>query len=186
MRRPAAFALALALGALTAVGLASCGGEDAKLLPGSTAQEITENLNTVEQLASEGECEGAAEAAEEVSVQVESLQGVDPKLEQALQQGVARLAEVVTTCEETTTEAIEPDTEETMTERTEPPGQEKKAEKEREKEEKQAEKEADLPPTTPTETTPAEPPTSPPPSEDGGTGTPGGIAPSEPAAPGEE
>ena len=70
-------------------------GEDAKLLPGSTAQEITENLDTVKQLADEGECVGAADAAAEVSTQVESLEGVDPKLKQALQRGVARLDEVV-------------------------------------------------------------------------------------------
>lgn len=183
MRRLGAFALALVLGAASATALASCGGEDAKLLPGSTAQEITENLDTVKQLADEGECLGAADAAAEVGTQVESLDGVDPKLTQALQQGVARLDEVVTTCEETTTEAVEPATEATTTERTEPPGQEKKAEKEREKEEKRAEKEAEketeVPPDTPT--TPAETtPTEPPPSEDGGTGAPGGVSPGSP------
>jgi outer membrane biosynthesis protein TonB len=179
MRRLGAFTLALALGAASAAALVSCGGEDAKLLPGSTAQEITENLDTVKQLAAEGECVGAADAAAEVGTQVESLNGVDPKLTQALQQGVARLDEVVTTCEETTTEAVEPATEATTTERTEPPGQEKKAEKEREKEEKEAEKEekeTEEPPDTPTETTPTEPP----PSEDGGTGAPGGVSPGSP------
>ena len=58
-----------------------------KLLPGATAKEITENLDTVKQLASEGECIGAADAAEEVSAQVEALDGVDPKLKQALERG---------------------------------------------------------------------------------------------------
>ena len=184
MRRPAVCTLALALGVSAALLLVSCGGEDANLLPGSTAEEITENLDTVKQLADEGECAGAADAAAEVSVQVESLEGVDPKLTQALQQGVARLSEVITTCEETTTEAVEPGTEATTTERTEPPGQEKKAEKEREKEEKEAEKEAEKPPgpTTPTETTPTEPP----PSEDGGTGAPGGVSPGSPVESGDE
>jgi hypothetical protein len=185
MPRLGAFALALSLGVASATALASCGGEDAKLLPGTTAQEITENLDTVKQLADEGECVGAAEAAAEVGAQVESLEGVDPKLTRALQQGVGRLDEVVTTCEETTTEAVEPATEATTTERRQPPGQEKRVEKEREKEEEDAEKETEAPPdspTTPTETAPTEPP----PSEDGGTGAPGGVSPAAPAEPGGE
>ncbi len=187
MRQLAALSLALALGVATAVGLASCGGEDAELLPGATAAEISENLDTVKQLASEGECSGAADAAEEVSAQVEALGGLDPELKQALERGAARLSEVVVTCEEATTEAFEPSTEDTEEAAPKvPPGQEKKEEKEREKEEKEAEK--DLPPdtpTTPAETTPAEPPSAPPPSEDGGTGAPGGVSPAEPAPEGE-
>ena len=189
MRQAAVIALTLTLGVAAALALASCGGEDAKLLPGSTAQEITENLDTVKQLADEGECSGASEAAAEVSVQVESVEDVDPKLKQALQQGVARLGEVVTTCEESTTEAVAPDAEATTTEESEPPGQEKKAEKEREKEEKErekaekeAEKEAQEPSESPTETAPPEAPTTttPPPSEAGGTGAPGGVSPAAP------
>jgi outer membrane biosynthesis protein TonB len=184
MRQTAALVLSLALGVAAALALVSCGGEDAKLLPGSTAEEITQNLDTVKQLAAEGECAGAAEAAQEVGVQVEAIEGVDPKLQRALEQGVARLGEVVTTCEEPTTEAIPPDTEATTTEETEPPGQEKKAEKEREKEEKEAEKESEEPTTTTTETTPSEPTTTtPPPSEDGGTGAPGGVSPGSPVTP---
>jgi len=184
MRQVAALSLALALGVATAVGLASCGGgKDAELLPGATAAEISENLDTVKELASEGECVGAANAAEEVSAQVEALGGVDPELKQALERGAARLSEVVATCEEVTTEAFEPSTEDTEEEAPKiPPGQEKKEEKEREKEEKEAEK--DLPPdtpTTPAETTPGEPPSTPPPSEGGGTGAPGGVSPAEPA-----
>ena len=59
--RVAASVLALALGLAAALALASCGGgEDAKLLPGTTAREITENLDSVQQLADEGECVGAA------------------------------------------------------------------------------------------------------------------------------
>lgn len=171
----------LALGIAAAASLASCGGgEDAKLLPGATAQEITENLDLVKQYAEEGECVGAADAAGEVSTQVEALDGVDPKLKQALQSGAERLGEVIATCEEST-EAVAPASEAT-TERSEPPGQEKKAEKELEKEEKAQEKQE--PPDTPTETTPEEPPA--PPSESGGTGTPGGVSPGAPAAPGGE
>ncbi len=178
---------ALALGFSAALAFASC-GEDAELLPGATAREITENLDTVQQLADEGDCAGAAAAAEEVSAQVAALDGVDPKLKRGLESGAARLNEVIVTCEETTTEAVAPPVEETETEETEPPGQEKKEEKEREKEEREQEKdegkaddgedeETAEPPTT-------EPPTTtPPPSEDGGTGAPGGVSPAAPAEP---
>jgi hypothetical protein len=183
MRQLAVISLSLALGVATAIGLASCGsGDDAELLPGSTAAEISENLDAVKQLASEGECIGAAEAADQVRAQVEALDGVDPKLKQALEKGSARLAEVVATCEEASTETLPPPTEDTEEEAKAPPGQEKKEEKERDKEE--AETEKNLPPdtpTTPAETSPAEPPTEPPPSEGGGTGAPGGVSPAEPA-----
>jgi outer membrane biosynthesis protein TonB len=194
MRQTAAFALALALGLTAALGLVSCGGgEDAKLLPGNTAREISENLDTVEQLANEGECVGAANTALEVNTQVESLEGVDAQLKQALQRGATRLNEVVSSCEETTTEAVAPADEAPSTEETEvPPGQEKKAEKEQQKEEKERSKEEEATPpdtpTTPTETTPETPSTTTPvpPSEGGGTGAPGGVAPGAPAAPGGE
>jgi len=191
MRQLAALSFAVALGVATAVGLASCGGgEDAQLLPGATAAEISENLDTVKALANEGECVGAADAAEEVSAQVEALTGVDPELKQALERGAARLSEVVATCEEVTTEAFEPSTEDTEEAERIPPGQEKKEEKEREKEEEAAEKEAEK------EAKEAEkeereaeeeesPAGSPPPSEDGGTGASGGVSPAEPAPEGE-
>ena len=196
MRRLATFALALALGTAAAVGLVACGGgEDAKLLPGTTAEEITENLDAVEQLAGEGECVGAANAAQEVSTEVEELGGVDPKLKQSLQAGAERLNEVVASCDETTTEAVAPADEAPSTEEELPPGLEKKEEKEREKEEKKLEKDEEKqekevppgPPTTPAETTPAETPTTePPPSKAGGTGAPGGVSPGAPAPPGGE
>ncbi len=186
MRQLAAFVLALALGSIAALALVSCGNEDAKLLPGNTAEEITENLDVVKQLANEGECVGAADATQEVSSQVEALDGVDEKLKQALQRGTTRLNEVVSTCDESTTEALPPATEATTTEEAEnePPGQEKKAEKEEEKEEKEEEKQEEKegqaePETT---TTPTEPTTTePPPTESGGTGAPGGVSPATPA-----
>jgi hypothetical protein len=199
VRQPAAFALALALGAVAAIALASCGGgEDAKLLPGNTAQEISENLDSVKQFAGDGECVGAENAAQEVSAQVEGLGGVDEKLKQALQRGAEKLNEVVVACEETETEAVAPADEAPSTEEEDelPPGLEKKAEKEREKEEKALEKEAEkqekeqekeekevppATPTTPTETTPAEPL----PSEGGGTGASGGVGPGAPVGEGE-
>jgi hypothetical protein len=190
VRQLAISTLALALGVAAALGLASCGGgEDAKLLPGNTAAEITENLDRVKQYAEEGECVGAEDAVGEVNAQVEGLTGVDPKLVEALQRGAERLSEVIAGCEEET-EAVAPESEAT-TEETEatPPGQVKKEEKEREKEEETREKEEEKaekhePPAT--ETTPAEePPSTPAPSppEGGGTGPSGGVGPSTPATP---
>ena len=196
VRQPAAFALALALGVVAAIALASCGsGEDAKLLPGNTAQEISENLDSVRQFVGEGECVGAENAAQEVSTQVEGLNGVDEKLKQALQRGAEKLDEVVAGCEEVETEAVAPADEAPSTEEEDelPPGLEKKAEKEQEKEEKALEKEAEkqekeeekaappVTPTTPTEPTPAEPT----PSEGGGTGASGGVGPGAPVGEGE-
>src|ERR1044071_6568258 len=50
VRQLARSTLALALAAAAALALVSCGGgDDAKLLPGNTAQEITENLDRVQQ-----------------------------------------------------------------------------------------------------------------------------------------
>ena len=195
VRQPVVPALALALGIAAALALASCGGgEDAKLLPGNTAQEITENLDRVQQYAEEGECVGAEDAAAEVASQVEALEGVDPKLVEALQRGSARLGEVVASCQEATTESVSPASEAPSTEETEkvPPGQEKKAEKEREKEEEKLAKEeekAEKHETPPPETTPEEAPTTPVPpagEEGGGTGAPGGVSPGAPAEPGAE
>lgn len=177
MRRLAVSAAVLSL---AATSLAACGGgEDAKLLPGTTAAEINENLARVRQYAEEGECIGATDAAAEVGAQVEALRSVDAKLREALQRGTERLDEVVAGCEES---APEPTTTEKSTkpEHRQPPGQEKKAEKEREKEEQAEEKE--VPPGLPEEK-PAPEETTPPPSEGGGTGAPGGVSPGAPAGP---
>jgi outer membrane biosynthesis protein TonB len=179
--------LALALAATASVMLAACGGgEDAKLLPGNTAREITENLDRVKQYAAEGECVGAENAAIEVNSQVETLANVDRRLKEVLQRGAERLSEVVAGCEEeeveTTTEAPE---EEAGAEESDkvPPGQQKKEEKEREKEEEQfekeeekAEKEPHGPPAEKTAPEKATPP-APGPGEGGGTGPSGGVGP---------
>lgn len=192
VRQLAISTLALALAA-AALGLVSCGGgEDAKLLPGNTAAEITENLDLVKQYAEEGECVGAENAVSDINSQIEGLNGVDPKLVEALQRGATRLSEVVANCEEEEAEAVAPESEATTEEETEktPPGQEKKEEKEREKEAKALEKEAEKaeksePPSaekaTPEEKEPATP--VPPASEGGGTDAPGGVSPSTPVAP---
>lgn len=124
--------LSLALAAAAAVALGACGSEDAKLLPGQTAREITVNLDTVKQLAGEGDCVGAESAAEQVGEQIEALEGVDHKLKRALEEGAARLEEVVSDCEESSSEAIAPAVVPVEPEEDE----EGKAPKEKEKEEK--------------------------------------------------
>lgn len=101
MGRPSALFLTFLLGAASALALVSCGGgEDADLLPGTTAEQIESNLTEVEQLADAGDCIGAEDAVAEVTAEVEELQGVDPKLKAALQEGTAKLSEVVGRCEE--------------------------------------------------------------------------------------
>lgn len=100
--------LAIAFTSTAALTLVACGGEDAKLLPGETAREITANLDTVQQLSDEGDCLGAESAAQQVGEQIEALQGVDAKLKRALEEGAVRLEEVIASCEESTTEAIAP------------------------------------------------------------------------------
>ena len=137
MPRVAAPPLALALGLAAALALAACGGgSDAKLLAGNTAQEISENLDSVQRLVDEGECVGAEDAALSVSGQVEAVEGIDPKLKQLLQEGAERLNEVVDQCVE-----AEETVEETIPVPTESPEEKADAEKESEQEQKEAEKE---------------------------------------------
>ena len=152
MPRPVATLLAIALVGAAAIALTACGEEDVQLLPGGTAREITANLDTVQQLADEGDCVGAESASLQVSEQVEALGEVDPKLKQALQEGATRLNEVVAGCEEeleaipdeTTTEP-EPSTDEKEAEREDEEREKEmeEEEKEREKEERETEKEAE-------------------------------------------
>jgi len=109
MARLSALFLVFLLGAASAVTLASCGGsEEADLLPGTAADQIESNLTEVEELADEGDCIGAENAVAEVTAEVEELQGVDLKLKAALQEGTAKLSEVVGRCEEETEEETEP------------------------------------------------------------------------------
>lgn len=108
MPRSLASLLAFPLVALAALGLIACGEDDAQLLPGGTAREITANLDTVQQLSDEGDCVGAESAAQQVGEQIEALEGVDRKLKVALEDGAARLEEVIVGCEESTTEAVAP------------------------------------------------------------------------------
>jgi hypothetical protein len=148
MPRLPASLLALALSTVAALALISCGGEDAQLLPGETAREITANLDTVQQLSDEGDCAGAESAALQVGEQVEALEGVDVKLKRGLEEGAARLNEVIDTCEEATSEAVSPAVIPTEPESSEEEPEEKKGKKEKEKKPKE-EKPAPEPPATP-------------------------------------
>jgi hypothetical protein len=101
VRRLSRICLALALAAALAVALSACGsGGGADLLPGTTANQINSNLDEVQRLVSEGDCEGATNAADEVSAEVDELGGVDAKLKKLLLEGAERLEAVVLTCEE--------------------------------------------------------------------------------------
>ncbi len=168
-----------------ATGLTACGGEDARLLPGETAREIVANLDSVQQLSSEGDCVGAESAAQQVGEQIESLQGVDRKLKQALEDGAARLEEVIAGCEESSSEAIAP-----AEVPTEPEEEEKeKAPKGREKEEKpKKEKPATEPSPPPAngegkglEEGNGSPPSSESPEEESAGSPSGGVSPGSPA-----
>jgi hypothetical protein len=183
---------ALALGAAAALLLVACGGEDAQLLPGETAREITANLDTVRQLSDEGDCVGAESAARQVGEQIEALEGVDRKLKRALEEGAVRLAEVIAGCEESTTEAIAPAVVPTEAEG----GEEKQAKekKGKEKEEKpkpeaaepEAAPPASLPPQANGEAKGLENGNGPPPSEEAPEESPsGGVGPGSPAGEGE-
>ena len=108
MARLSPLVLVFLLGAASAAALSSCGGGDAELLPGTTAEQIESNLDAVEQLAAEEDCIGAEDAVAEVTEEVENLEGVDVKLKTALQDGTARLSELVSGCEEETSEETEP------------------------------------------------------------------------------
>jgi hypothetical protein len=195
MPLPAAASLFAVL--LAVAALLGCGEEDAQLLPGSTAREITANLDTVQRLADEGDCIGAESAARQVSEQVEALNGVDERLRRALRDGAARLNEVVADCEEE--EAVAPDTAPTETESTTSDEENRKAsekaeEKAEKKEEKEEERKGDGE-TTEAEKNPSLPPqaegegkglddgsgSGPSDGEEGG-GTPaGGVSPGNPA-----
>jgi hypothetical protein len=111
--------VAFALGLGGALGLAACGDDEEGLLPGNTAEDILNNLNEVEELAAEPDCTGAAAAAEEVAGQIDQLgPGVSERLKRALEDGAARLQNVVDTCEEEPVATPEPETAEVPTEET--------------------------------------------------------------------
>ena len=185
MGRLSASLLALILATAALVGLSACGGSDSSgLLPGETATEINSNLDKVQQLVAEGECAGAEEASAEVSSQIESLEGVNSRLQEALSEGATHLAEVVSTCEEVPDEAEELETleadEEAQAEEEAAAKKEKQEKPGKQKPEKEKEKKE--PPVEPTE-----PPTKeekeviPPAEEENGDTSSGGVGPAAPA-----
>lgn len=152
MGRLSAVLLALILSGAGAVALASCGGgSDAKLLPGGTASEIESNLDEVQQLAASGDCVGAEDAVAAVAGEVEELNDVATKLKAALQEGAAKLSEVVSRCDEEPEEEAEPATERDVEaeelEQEDLEGEEKaeKAQEEAEKQEQKVEEKAEAP-----------------------------------------
>ena len=110
MGRFRASSIAVSLALALALGAAACGG-GSDLLPGTTASEINTNLDRVRELVAENDCAGAEEAVEEVRVEVESLQGVDGELQEALSDAASHLGEVVSGCEEEPEETEEPNEE---------------------------------------------------------------------------
>jgi hypothetical protein len=193
MPRPHALQLALALCVASALGLTACGGEDAQLLPGETAREITANLDTVQQLSDEGDCIGAESAAQQVGEQIEGLEGVDRKLKLALEDGAARLEEVIVECEESSPESVAP---------AEIPPEEEDEETEdegKEKEKKPKDEEPEAPTSSPSlppqangkgkglENGNGPPPVEEEAPEDGGVESPsGGVSPGSPAGEGDD
>ena len=172
MARLSALLLAFSLGAVATVGLVSCGsGSDADLLPGTTAEEIESNLDQVRLLAAEEDCFGAEDAVAQVAAEVEELEGVDVKLKRALEEGTAKLSEVVGRCEEETTEETEPSVE------TEVEPEEVEDEKEKKPKKEKPEKEE---PAEPEETSEDEGPKLPPQSNGNGEEKGGGPPPAEP------
>jgi hypothetical protein len=153
MGRLSALVLALILGGAGTVALASCGGgSDAKLLPGAKASQIESNLDQVKQLVAGGDCIGAEDAVAAVTAEVEELNEVAAKLKAALQEGTARLSEVIGRCEEEVAEEeVEPsperDVEEEALEDEELKAEEKaeKAEEKAEKQERKEEEKAEAP-----------------------------------------
>jgi outer membrane biosynthesis protein TonB len=183
MGRLSAFLLALLLGAAAMVALSSCGGSDSSgLLPGDTASQINSNLDRVQELVAEGECAGAEAASAEISGQIEGLAGVNSRLKEALSEGAARLADVVSTCEEVPNEEEELDAlEAEEDQRAEEEADEKKEQKEKPDKSKEKEKEP-KPPVEPPEPREEKEEETTPPEENGGGGTPsGGVGPAAPA-----
>lgn len=119
MRRVGLKLIAIAALALAAFGMAACSSDEDGLLPGDDAQQILANLERVEELATNGECDAALESIDTISNQIAALpDSVDDRLKRNLRRGVSRLAEVTAqscgsetdvdeTLDETTTTELE-------------------------------------------------------------------------------
>lgn len=94
--RPSFLPLAAAL--LAAIVLAGCGNDrpdDSRLLSHSTASNLRSDLNAVERLVGEGDCDQAKAQATAFQQKVGSLRRLDPSLRDALRAGAARLETLV-------------------------------------------------------------------------------------------
>jgi membrane protein involved in colicin uptake len=97
VRAAALILTALAVGLL----LSACGGGgNGELLPGTTADQITSNLDQVLASYESGDCEKAENAVAQVSTEVDDLNKVDVELKKALKNGALKLSEVVNSCGE--------------------------------------------------------------------------------------
>src|ERR1700759_3575578 len=108
VRGAALILAALAVGLL----LSACGGGNGELLPGTTADQITSNLDQVRESYENGDCEKAEIAVAQVSTEVDDLNKVDVNLKKALKNGALKLSEVVSTCGAAEEEAEEAKAEE--------------------------------------------------------------------------
>ncbi|HET8864005.1 MAG TPA: hypothetical protein VFM94_12255, partial [Solirubrobacterales bacterium] len=128
---------------------------------------------------------------EQVGEQIEALEGVDRKLKVALEDGAARLEEVIASCEEAVTESIAPATIPTEPEEEEEPKEKEGKEKKEKPKDEEAEAETpSLPPQAKGEGNGLEKGNGPPPSEEAPEEPPaespsGGVSPGEPAGKGE-
>jgi hypothetical protein len=171
VKKIAAPALALGLGAALAVALVSCGGRDEQgLLPGENAQQILANLEQVKSDAAAGDCSSAASEVAAVQEEINSLPAsVDSELRSRLEAGARQLADLVNSpgaCETTTAATTESTSTETTTTR-------------KPKTTTTSTTSTTTTSTTPTTTTSSS--TTVPTNPTGGTGTPGGT----PAPPGQ-
>ena len=177
MLRLTGLILVFALGVGAAFALVSCGDdENPELLPGETAEQILDNLDTVAEAVDAGDCSGAEDAVNEIIGDIEDLdRPVSKELRQELKRGAVLLSERIDTdctpeetAAPTTTAPIETTTHESTEETT--------TDKSTTTEETTAPEPTTTettPPTTPTTpTTPAPP--QPPPS---GGGSSGGVGP---------
>jgi hypothetical protein len=116
MPRPITLFLSLALGAIAAVVLVSCGSDDdTGGIPPEAADGMLNELEAARAAQDEGDCDEVAESSEQIRVAAEALPDtVDAELRAAIVEGSANLGELANTqCEPTTTTEEEPETTET-------------------------------------------------------------------------
>lgn len=116
---------ALLLGALAALALAACGGDEDRsgLLPAGDAQALSDRLDAVRADVEDGECDALAQDLVRLRNALVALpSSVDPRLRERLEEGVANLAEIapgqcaeVARGETTTTETQTTETQTTTT-----------------------------------------------------------------------